>query len=128
MHTKLEIRAQQFADLAFRIALNFKSAATRGSFGCECGKDEMSPRMESLAKNTEIALTIAAAGEKMEHRSVVPNRKGTTGPKIRDVCINPKDTRGRVAQPSSCVFKGVRSDINDSNVGVTQSEQLIDKS
>lgn len=88
----------------------------------------MSPWMESLAKNTEIALTIAAVGEKMEHRSVVPNREGTTGAETRDVCINPRDTRGSVAQPSSRVFKGVRGDINDSNVGVAQSEQMIDKS
>jgi hypothetical protein len=44
VHPQHEIRAEELADLSFRVAPDFKSAATRGSLGTERGKNKMSPR------------------------------------------------------------------------------------
>jgi hypothetical protein len=118
VHSKREIRAEELADLAFRITLNFKSAAACGSLRAECGKNEMAPWPECPAQNSEIALAIIGMGEKVKNRPVVPDRKLTSGLKVRDVGFNPGDMSGKVAQAGSGMLKSARSDVKNGDVRV----------
>jgi hypothetical protein len=116
VHSKREIRAEELADLAFRIAPDFKSAATRGPLGTECGENEMTSRPERPAKNCEIALAIIDIGQKVEDCPVVPYRKRAIRLKARNVGLDPGDAIGKIAQPGSGVLKSARSDVDDGDI------------
>jgi len=125
MHSQREIRAKEFADLAFRIALNLESATVRGSLRTERGQDKMASRPERLAKNREIVPAILDVREEVKDCSIVPNRKRANGLEFHDVCFKPGDARGKVAQAGPGVQKSARSDVDNADVGVARAEQMI---
>jgi hypothetical protein len=127
MHSKRETGAEQSADLRLRVAPNREPTAASGTFWPECRKDEMTPRPEGSPKHAEIALAVVSFREEVEDRSVVPDRERTGGSKAGDVGLDPGDTSGRVAEASAGVVKSACGDVENAEVRVACTEQMIDE-
>ena len=127
MHSKRETGAEQRAHLTLRVAPNREPTAASGAFWPECRKDEMTPRPEGSPKHAEIALAVVSFREEVEDRSVVPDRERTGGLKARDVGLNPSDASRGVAEAGAGVVKSACGDVENADVRVACTEQMIDE-
>lgn len=123
----LEALTQKVRQVRVRMPANFKAGTAGRAVFREDADHHMTASCRTSSEGRSVALSIAVANEKMQHRAIVPYLVRARRIPTQKVRNNPIRLRHAIAQPRLRRHEAVRRDIEHRDIRVAAIQEAIDQ-